>query len=210
MIRAENYGKGRPVVLLKKERAAAVGTSTKYRRHMKGIIIVLAFTLMLNVAALGQSPAVPSEADAKKAALAIVEQLFTEMAAANPAGILALGTPENQLVAIRKMRDGKTKVEVITGDAFSKMFTNKAVLLREEMYAPQVEVEGDYAMVYGRYVFFVGDKLSHCGVNQFNLVRVDGTWKIANGASTIDPTNCNEKEKAMKPDPAKWPAAKAQ
>ncbi|MDM7921805.1 MAG: hypothetical protein QUS14_05855 [Pyrinomonadaceae bacterium] len=175
---------------------------------MKGIIIVFTLTLLFSVAAFGQTAANP-EAD-KKAALGVVTQLFTEMAAANPPGILALGTPENQLVAIRKMRDGKTKVEVISGDAFSKMFTNKEVLLREEMYAPQVEVEGDYAMVYGRYVFFVGDKLSHCGVNQFNLVRVDGTWKIANGASTIDPTACNEKEKAMKPDPAKWPAAKAQ
>lgn len=179
---------------------------------MKGIIIIFTLTLMLSVAALGQSPAASTKDkdDDKKAALSIVTQLFSEMAAANPAGILALGTPENQLVAIRKLRDGKTKIEVITGDAFSKMFTNKAVLLREEMYDPQVEVNGDYAMVYGRYVFFVGEKLSHCGVNQFNLVRTDGIWKIANGASTIDPTNCSEKEKAMKPDPAKWPDAKAQ
>ena len=171
---------------------------------MKGIIIIFTLTLMLSAAAFGQSPAAPSKEDDKKAALGIVTQLFTEMAAANPAGILALGTSENQLVAIRKLRDGKTKIEVLTGDAFSKMFTNKSVLLREEMYDPQVDVNGDYAMVYGRYVFFVGDKLSHCGVNQFNLVRADGTWKIANGASTIDPGNCSEKEKLMKPDPAKW------
>lgn len=148
------------------------------------------------------------QADDKKAALGVVTQLFTEMAAANPTGILSLGTEENQLVAIRKQRDGKTRVEVINGEAFSKMFTNKEAKLREEMYSPQVEVHGDYAMVYGRYVFFVGENLSHCGVNQFNLVRVDGTWKIANGASTIDPTDCNEKEKAMKPDPAKWPVVK--
>ena len=169
---------------------------------MKGIIIAFAFTLMLGVGVHSQTT------DDKKAALGVVNQLFTEMAAANPPGILALGTPENQLVAIRRMRDGKSRVDVITGDAFSKMFTDKTKLLREEMYAPQVEVEGDYAMVYGRYVFFVGDKISHCGVNQFNLVRVSGSWKIANGASTIDPGNCTEKEKAMKPDPAKWPAAK--
>jgi hypothetical protein len=34
---------------------------------------------------------------------------------------------------------------------------------------------------------------------------IDGVWKIANGASTIDPGDCSEKEKAMKPDPKKWP-----
>ncbi len=140
----------------------------------------------------------------KAAAFGVVEKLFAEMAAANPAGILATGTAENQLVAIRKLRDGKTRIDVIGGEAFSQMFTNKEVQLREEMYDPQIEVIGDYAMIYGRYVFFVGDKLSHCGVNQFNLVRVDGVWKIANGASTIDPGACTEKEKAMKPDPKKW------
>ena len=165
---------------------------------MKVLIMIFSLVCVLCSAALGQ---MPSE---KAAPLAVVEKLFAEMAAANPAGILTLGTPENQLVAIRKMRDGSSRVEVISGEAFSKMFTNKEANLREEMYAPQVEVEGDYAMVYGRYVFFVGERLSHCGVNQFNLVRVGGVWKIANGASTIDPGACTEKEKAMKPDPKRW------
>ena len=164
-------------------------------------------TLLTLLAALIAMPVFAYSQDDKKAALDVVNKLFSEMAAANPAGILALGTAENQLVAIRKMRDGKSKVEVISGDAFSKMFTDKSRVMREEMYAPQVEVNGDYAMVFGRYVFFVGDKLSHCGVNQFNLVRIDNVWKIANGASTIDPGNCSDKEKAMKPDPAKWPVS---
>ena len=67
------------------------------------------------------------------------------------------------------------------------------------MYDHKVAIDGDWAQVYGRYVFFVGDKISHCGINQFNLVRTDAGWKIANGASTMDPGACNEKEKAMKP-----------
>ncbi len=164
---------------------------------MKKTLLTL---LILSFAAVGAF----AQTDDKKAAYSVVEKLFAEMGAGNPAGILALGTAENQLVAIRKLRDGKTRIDVIGGKAFSEMFNSKDAKLREEMYAPQVEVNGDYAMVYGRYVFFVGDKLSHCGVNQFNLVRVEGTWKIANGASTIDPGDCNEKEKAMKPDPKRW------
>lgn len=164
---------------------------------MKRILIPLFLFVLAGTA--------PAQLSAEHAApFAVVEKLFAEMAAANPAGILALGTPENHLVAIRKLRDGSSRVEVITGEAFSKMFTNKEANLREEMYAPQVEVEGDYAMVYGRYVFFVGERLSHCGVNQFNLVKIAGVWKIANGASTIDPGACTDKEKAMKPDPKRW------
>ncbi len=50
----------------------------------------------------------------------------------------------------------------------------------------------------------------NCGKTAlFNLLtgsrqKVEGVWKIANGASTIDPGACTDKEKAMKPDPKKW------
>ena len=125
------------------------------------------------------------------------------MRAANAAGILATGTPENQLVGIRKTKEGKARIDVINAEAFTKFFT-KADAVEEVMYAPNVEVSGDWAMVWGRYVFWVVDKISHCVINQFNLVRVDGAWKSANGASTIDRNDCSEKEKAMKPDTAKW------
>lgn len=166
---------------------------------MKTIIITLVLLMASAFTVFGQ------KADDSKAALAVVNQLFAEMAAANAAGILATGTPENQLVAVRKLRDGKTRIDVIGGQAFTKFFT-KPGAVEERMYDPKVEVSGDWAMVWGRYVFFVGDKLSHCGINQFNLVRTDAGWKIANGASTIDPGDCSEKEKAMKATAAAKPA----
>jgi len=168
---------------------------------MKRITIVFIITMLSAAAAFGQ-------ADDKKAALAVVNQLFAEMAAANPAGILALHTPTSDLAGVFRQNDGKSRYSAINGEKFSQMFTDKTKVMKEEMYDPKVEVSGDWAMVWGRYVFFAGDKLSHCGINQFNLVRIDGTWKIANGASTIDPTDCTEKEKAMKPDPAKSPKEK--
>src|SRR5687767_1733357 len=161
-------------------------------------LIAIAIALILIPSTFAQAT------DDKKAALDVVNKLFDEMRAANAAGILATGTAENQLVAIRKLKDGKTKVEVIGGEAFTKFFTTPNAV-REVMYAPNVEVSGDWAMVWGRYVFFVGDKISHCGINQFNLVRTDAGWKIANGASTMNAADCTEKEKAMKsslPKPA--------
>lgn len=157
--------------------------------------------LVLTLAAFSSADA--QEADDKAKALGIVNKLFAEMAAANPAGILAVHTPDSQLVALFRQKDGKTRIDTINGDAFSKMFTDKSRVMKEEMYAPKVELFGDLAMVWGRYVFFVNNKLTHCGVNTFNLVRTPDGWKIANGASTIDPTDCTESEKAMKPTSAK-------
>ncbi|MGH9947974.1 MAG: hypothetical protein ACRD6X_12340 [Pyrinomonadaceae bacterium] len=115
---------------------------------MKRILTLTTFTLtMFIVSASAQ------KTDDGKAALGVVNRLFNEMAAANAVGILATGTAENQLVAIRKLKDGKTRIDVIGGEAFSKFFT-KPGSAKEVMYAPNVEVSGDWAMVWGRYVFF--------------------------------------------------------
>ncbi len=155
-------------------------------------LITLTITLIiLSATAFGQK-------DDAKDALAVVNKLFDEMAAANAAGILATGTAENQLVALQKTKDGRSKISVINGEQFTKFFT-KPGAVKEVMYDPKVEVSGDWAMVWGRYVFFANGKLSHCGINQFNMVRTDAGWKIANGASTIDPGDCTDKEKKMKP-----------
>lgn len=164
---------------------------------MKKILIGICFSLALASSAFSQKPA-----DSKEA-LGVVNKLFDEMAAANPAGILAVHTADSQLVALFKRKDGTSRVQAINGDAFSKFFTDKTKVLKEMMYDPKVEVFGDLAMVWGRYVFYDNGKLTHCGVNTFNLVRSDAGWRIANGASTIDPGDCSDKEKAMKPPAAK-------
>jgi len=165
---------------------------------MKRILIATLLAAAVVMSASAQ------RSDDKAAALAVVNQLFTEMAAGNPAGIIALHTPTSDLAGIFKQKDGKSRYQSINGEAFSKMFADKSKAMREEMYDPKIEVSGDWAMVWGRYVFFDGDKLSHCGINQFNLIRTEAGWKIANGASTIDPGDCTEKEKAMKPDRKRW------
>lgn len=159
---------------------------------MKHLFFTLLVTLVFATSLFAQ------KADGANDPLAVVNKLFDAMAAADAAAIIATGTPENQLVAIQKMRDGKTRISVIGSEAFSKFFT-KPGSVREVMYAPKVETSGNWAMVWGRYVFYADGKLSHCGINQFNLVRTDAGWKIANGASTIDPNDCSEQEKAMKP-----------
>lgn len=161
---------------------------------MKKLLVTLFVLIMFVVPVLSQ------KADDKTAAMAVVKKLFDEMAAANPQGIIDLHTgADSQLAAVRKMKEGKSRLDMIGRDTFSKFFTDKTAVIKETMYAPKVEIDGDWAMVWGRYVFWVGGKVSHCGIDQFNLVRTETGWKIANGASTIDPGGCTEKEKAMKP-----------
>jgi hypothetical protein len=166
---------------------------------MKKSVLIFTIIALFSVSALAQ------KTDDSKDALAVVNKLFAEMAAHNPAGIVALHTPEAQLVAVMKNREGKTVNRTFAAEAFSKNFAEKKSEILEDMYAPRVEVFGDFAQVWGRYVFFVNGKISHCGVNAFHLVRTDAGWRIAGASTTMEaPQTCTEEEKAMKaPAPTK-------
>jgi len=141
-------------------------------------------------------------ADDKEAAIAVVNQLFSAMKAKDAVQIKSVFSADGQLVAIDKPRDGKgpSKMRVLTGDAFATMIaSNKGADYIEQMASPEARVAGDLAVVSGRYTFHLGDKLSHCGTNTFNLVRTEAGWKIANAASTLE-FQCDRDLKAVSED----------
>jgi hypothetical protein len=164
---------------------------------MKKIFAAILFTAAFSLQGFAQ------KADDAKDALAVVNKLFDMMAAHNPAEIVALHTPEAQLVAIMKNREGKSVNRTFKAEAFSKNFAEKKAEILENMYAPKVEVFGDFAQIWGRYVFYVNGSISHCGVNAFHLVRTEAGWRIAGASSSMEPQGCTDEEKAMKPTAAK-------
>lgn len=141
--------------------------------------------------------AVQTKITENKDVSAAVDKLFELMTAHKPAEIIQLHTPESQLTALIKERDGKNRIENLSREAFSKFFEVKRAEIKEQMYESQTYVFGDLALVFGRYVFTVNNKLAHCGLNAFHLIRTAEGWKLGNSISTIEPQGCTEKEKAM-------------
>ena len=166
---------------------------------MKKITAAIILTLTVSLFASAQ------KTDDAKDTVAVVNKMFAEMANHNPAAIAELYTKEATLTAVIRRKDGKNAITAFTGEAFSKNFAEKKGEIHEEMYAPEVKLYGDLALVFGRYVFFVNGKISHCGVNAFHMVRTDAGWRIASASTTIDPTSCTEQEKAMKAPAAPAP-----
>lgn len=162
---------------------------------MKKALLTIAIGIALSTTGYAQ------KSDDKSDALSVINKMFAEMANHNPPAIAEVWTKESSLVAIVAGRDGKKRTVTFTGETFSKNFAEKKGEIKEDMYAPKVEVDGDIALISGRYAFFVDGKLSHCGLNAFQLVRLDGVWKVANAVSSIDAGGCNETEKALKPPP---------
>jgi hypothetical protein len=172
------------------------------------VLTLLTIFIATGIFAQDTAPAKPPEAiKTSDDAATIPDMLFAAMREKSAENIRNLFIPEGQLVAIDKPKDGKglSTRRVFTGDAFSKAIAGGKGEYIEKMPEKDVKLTGDMAIVSGRYTFYVGDKFSHCGTNTFHLVRTEGGWRIANGASTLE-FQCDADLKAVEipviaPDP---------
>jgi hypothetical protein len=64
--------------------------------------------------------------------------------------------------------------------------------LRERYWSPTVLVRGSIAVVWAPYEFWIDGETSHCGIDVFNFVKIDGKWLVANAMWTIEPDACDE------------------
>jgi hypothetical protein len=53
-----------------------------------------------------------------------------------------------------------------------------------------VKIDGDLASVWTPYQFYYNGRFSHCGVNSFQVVRLNGVWKIHYLIDTRRKANC--------------------
>ena len=111
----------------------------KLNKFISAIAIVIVTTAALHA----------QKQDDRAAALKVVDQLFFEMASANPAGILALHVGTGDLAAVQRMPDGKSRYSSLNGEKFSQLFTKKSPVLKEEMYDPKAEVSQETLSIGG-------------------------------------------------------------
>ena len=128
--------------------------------------------LLLNVAIFAKAQA------AKDSIIATINKFFAGIKNADTALLKASLTNTALLQTVRN-NAGKISVEneQISGfiDFVSKQKTGDA---DEQIKIETVISDGALATVWTPYQFYYKGKFSHCGVNSFQLVRIDGKWKI--------------------------------
>lgn len=84
--------------------------------------------------------------------------------------------------------------EVKTNDLkkFAAFVSKTDKHLDEKLLAVNVAISDNLASVWTPYVFYLDGKLSHCGVNSFQLVKFEYDWKIV---YLIDNTHAGDCEK---------------
>lgn len=98
------------------------------------------------------------------------------------------GTTYRSLV----MPDGSIDLRVRPNSYWVDPKNKDSRLHRERYWSPTVHIRGGIAQVWAPYEFWIDGKTSHCGIDTFDLVRVDGRWRVANAMWTVEPDACPE------------------
>jgi hypothetical protein len=154
----------------------------RYARPVRVVVIAIAV-----LAAAGNTRAQLPTTDAD-AVLKTVQMFFDSMAAKDVDAARQILQPQGRFHAMR-MRDGKPDVRAFSNEEYFADLQASKQKMRERIWNPEVRVSGLIASVRAPYDFWLDGKLSHCGIDQFDLIKTEDGWKIAGGVYSLE-TNC--------------------
>jgi hypothetical protein len=80
---------------------------------------------------------------------------------------------------VTELADGTRRVQRRPWSDVLARFQPGPERFEERLTNPAIDSDGNVAVVWGNYVFLVNGKVDHCGVDHFQLMRENGSWKIA-------------------------------
>ena len=112
------------------------------------------------------------------------------LAAHDGAAILAQTRAEGGATVAIEKPDGSRAIRHLSWTEFAAGIKPGPEKLEERISMPAIEVDGDIAMVWAPYVFLIDGKAHHCGINHFDLVRENASWKVLNVTWSQRATGC--------------------
>ena len=151
---------------------------------MKRILILLTATIFISTITKAQSP--------EDSVKAVVNQLFAAMKGANAAMLKETFADSAVLQTIRRKQDGTFFVQdEKVSDFVEQIGKAKKDSLDERITFETIKIDGPLAIAWTPYKFYYAGNFSHCGVNSFQLVRINGRWKIQFLIDTRRRQNCD-------------------
>lgn len=110
---------------------------------------------------------------------AVITQMFDGMRKADSISIMQAFAPNAIMQTIAKTKQQSDTIRGNTVEQFaSSIARQKAGVLDERISFAQISIDGNLAQVWTPYQFFLNGTFSHCGVNAFDMVKLNGDWKI--------------------------------
>lgn len=148
--------------------------------------IALLLTLLISSSSFAQDS---DEKDVKKTVIKFFDAFHKQDSIA----IKELVSKDLKLQSIGKSKEGFTQLRNEEFSAFLKSIVSipKDQKFEEKLLDFKIRVDGDMANAWTPYEFWFNGKFSHCGVNSFQLVKLEGVWKIIYLIDTRRREGCN-------------------
>ena len=124
--------------------------------------------------------------------LAAMDRYMTAISASDLKTQHEMQMPDSMTWRARSTEGGAMELKPRPASYWTDPANSDGTVLRERYWSPTVLIRGSIAVVWAPYEFWRDGKTSHCGVDVFDFVKVDGTWRVANGMWTVEPEACEE------------------
>ena len=152
------------------------------------MILSLLLAAQADTGKLPPAAALPPPDFETAAVMAPINSLFAAFDRGDAAAMLRVVYPDGRVTAtgIRATSSGLWQG---SWSQFAQRVT-PASTFQESISDPAIDIDGDVAMVWAPFVVRSGGKVLNCGVDHFDLVRDNGTWKIMNLRFSSRTTGC--------------------
>ena len=157
---------------------------------MMSVLFAMLLAQITPVQPMPKGTGLPPPGTDEGAVMVPINALFAGLAARDPAAILVPLRPEGGATVANEAPNGVRTVRHMTWTEFAASVKPGPEKYEERISNPAIEIDGDIAMVWAPYTFFIDGKAHHCGMDHFDLVREAGTWKIVNITWTARATGC--------------------
>ncbi|HEX8527958.1 nuclear transport factor 2 family protein [Allosphingosinicella sp.] len=138
------------------------------------------------------APAAASEASERRAVLAAAQRLFDALGARDPEAVMAVVVPEGTISG-HVTRNGSTSFFAERWQDWANGLREGSERLEERMHNPRVRIHGNMASIWTEYSFYRDGRFSHCGIDLFDMAKVEGRWRVLNISFTIETQGCRRR-----------------
>ncbi len=128
----------------------------------------------------------------------VIDRMFQAMYKSDTAALRKCFIPAAQLFTYTHDAKGNPRAKAETLNDFMRgaSIISDGVM-EEKLVGWQCFIDDGIASVWTPYAFYFEDKFSHCGTNSFQLIKVQGEWKITSITDTRRKGNCPGDDKAV-------------
>lgn len=130
--------------------------------------------------------------DEGAAVLAAMDRMMLAISANDLEAMRALQTPEGMTYRAAATEGGDMDIVARPNSYWVDPARADERTYRERYWTPTVLIRGDIAVVWAPYEFWIDGETSHCGIDVFNFVKIDGDWRVSNSMWTVEPDACDE------------------